>query len=142
MILSDGGQPQFQGLAYKNAAKNAHLQCRNTCAIRRLSRRRKASTPYGCGCSSGVEHDLAKVGVEGSNPFARSNHFRFELLKGAPFDAPSFVFSGPVVAGGVSDQKDRDHSLPIRSRPGEPERALASCRRPERKRLPAVGLGV
>ena len=27
---------------------------------------------YGCGCSSGVEHDLAKVGVEGSNPFARS----------------------------------------------------------------------
>ena len=29
--------------------------------------------PNGCGCSSGVEHDLAKVGVEGSNPFARSN---------------------------------------------------------------------
>jgi hypothetical protein len=28
---------------------------------------------FGCGCSSGVEHDLAKVGVEGSNPFARSN---------------------------------------------------------------------
>src|SRR3954452_21160679 len=25
------------------------------------------------GCSSGVEHNLAKVGVEGSNPFARSN---------------------------------------------------------------------
>src|SRR5262245_25335358 len=29
----------------------------------------------GCGCSSGVEHNLAKVGVEGSNPFARSKHF-------------------------------------------------------------------
>src|ERR1700730_6945312 len=28
--------------------------------------------PIGCGCSSGVEHNLAKVGVEGSNPFARS----------------------------------------------------------------------
>ena len=27
---------------------------------------------HGCGCSSGVEHNLAKVGVEGSNPFARS----------------------------------------------------------------------
>src|SRR3954451_21889091 len=27
----------------------------------------------GCGCSSVVEHDLAKVGVEGSSPFARSN---------------------------------------------------------------------
>jgi hypothetical protein len=26
-----------------------------------------------CGCSSGVEHNLAKVRVEGSNPFARSN---------------------------------------------------------------------
>src|SRR5437762_2312052 len=30
----------------------------------------------GCGCSSGVEHDLAKVGVEGSNPFARSKIFK------------------------------------------------------------------
>jgi hypothetical protein len=28
---------------------------------------------FGCGCSSVVEHDLAKVGVEGSSPFARSN---------------------------------------------------------------------
>jgi hypothetical protein len=31
--------------------------------------------PYGCGCSSGVEHNLAKVGVVGSNPIARSNRF-------------------------------------------------------------------
>jgi hypothetical protein len=29
----------------------------------------------GCGCSSGVEHNLAKVGVVGSNPIARSNKF-------------------------------------------------------------------
>src|SRR5882724_4068232 len=29
----------------------------------------------GCGCSSVVEHDLAKVGVEGSSPFARSKIF-------------------------------------------------------------------
>jgi hypothetical protein len=28
-----------------------------------------------CGRSSGVEHNLAKVGVEGSNPFARSNYY-------------------------------------------------------------------
>jgi hypothetical protein len=28
----------------------------------------------GRGRSSGVEHNLAKVGVEGSNPFARSNN--------------------------------------------------------------------
>src|SRR6266566_6276411 len=31
-----------------------------------------ARPEFGRGCSSGVEHDLAKVGVEGSNPFARS----------------------------------------------------------------------
>ena len=40
------------------------------CAIRPGQTRRARR---GCGCSSGVEHDLAKVGVEGSNPFARSN---------------------------------------------------------------------
>lgn len=31
------------------------------------------------GRSSGVEHNLAKVGVEGSNPFARSS-FSFDFL--------------------------------------------------------------
>src|SRR5262249_23282835 len=36
-----------------------------------------AKPELGCGCSSGVEHNLAKVGVEGSNPFARS---KFTLL--------------------------------------------------------------
>ena len=40
--------------------------------------RRRMRLRYGCGCSSGVEHNLAKVGVEGSNPFARS---RFKPLK-------------------------------------------------------------
>src|SRR5690349_16128093 len=33
----------------------------------------KTRTSRQCGRSSGVEHNLAKVGVEGSNPFARSN---------------------------------------------------------------------
>jgi hypothetical protein len=32
------------------------------------------------GCSSGVEHNLAKVGVEGSNPFARSS-FSLSVLE-------------------------------------------------------------
>ena len=32
--------------------------------------------PYGRGRSSVVEHNLAKVGVEGSNPFARSKDFK------------------------------------------------------------------
>src|SRR6516164_5871494 len=38
----------------------------------RSSGRLRARPEVGRGCSSGVEHDLAKVGVEGSNPFARS----------------------------------------------------------------------
>ena len=40
----------------------------------------------GCGCSSGVERNLAKVDVEGSNPFARSN-FRQVLANRAFFIA-------------------------------------------------------
>ncbi len=32
-----------------------------------------SETTGASGCSSGVEHNLAKVGVEGSNPFARSS---------------------------------------------------------------------
>jgi hypothetical protein len=36
----------------------------------------------GCGCSSGVEHDLAKVGVEGSNPFARSISTNYLAING------------------------------------------------------------
>jgi hypothetical protein len=36
-----------------------------------------ARPDFGRGCSSGVEHDLAKVGVEGSNPFARSKNFNY-----------------------------------------------------------------
>src|SRR5271170_4366026 len=39
----------------------------------RHKRPSSVSSRRGCGCSSGVEHNLAKVGVEGSNPFARSN---------------------------------------------------------------------
>ncbi len=37
---------------------------------------RRAAVERGkSGCSSGVEHNLAKVGVVGSNPIARSNIF-------------------------------------------------------------------
>src|SRR5258707_1379576 len=42
----------------------------------RWSGRPLARPDFGCGCSSGVEHDLAKVGVEGSNPFARSKDLK------------------------------------------------------------------
>src|SRR5437588_149028 len=42
---------------------------------------------FGCGCSSVVEHDLAKVGVEGSSPFARSKNFHpsNKFGPGSPF---------------------------------------------------------
>ena len=36
------------------------------------------------GRSSGVEHNLAKVGVEGSNPFARSS---FQPIESRAFDS-------------------------------------------------------
>ena len=45
--------------------------------FRERRRGRRHESPGGAalvsGCSSGVEHNLAKVGVEGSNPFARSS---------------------------------------------------------------------
>ena len=42
------------------------------------------------GCSSGVEHNLAKVGVEGSNPFARSS---FSDWLGIKIPALSGIFA-------------------------------------------------
>jgi hypothetical protein len=40
----------------------------------------------GSGCSSGVEHNLAKVGVGGSNPLARSNSVKtVERMTPEPF---------------------------------------------------------
>ena len=51
------------------------LTARLTCWIAR-------STQPPSGRSSGVEHNLAKVGVEGSNPFARSSFLHiFQYLR-------------------------------------------------------------
>jgi hypothetical protein len=47
--------------------RTARIQSRDGDGIRRVRER---------GRSSGVEHNLAKVGVEGSNPFARSKYIR------------------------------------------------------------------
>ena len=40
------------------------------------------------GCSSGVEHNLAKVGVEGSNPFARSSFLQTRSIYSASLRGP------------------------------------------------------
>ena len=50
----------------------------------------------GCGCSSVVEHDLAKVGVEGSSPFARSRFLSWQTagpMTGRLWAALSFLGS-------------------------------------------------
>jgi hypothetical protein len=56
------------------------------------------ATPDGCGCSSGVEHNLAKVRVERSNRFTRSNfpvtHRMFK--KGRDFRGP-FAFTASII---------------------------------------------
>ena len=40
---------------------------------------------YRCGRSSGVERNLAKVDVEGSNPFTRSNNTKPSLVEGLSY---------------------------------------------------------
>ncbi len=49
------------------------------------------------GCSSGVEHNLAKVGVEGSNPFARSSF----PTSPKPRKTAAFVVSGWLKSQGA-----------------------------------------
>ena len=68
------------------------------------------SYPYntqGSGCSSGVEHDLAKVGVEGSNPFARSKiHKQYQPFMGHPQEGQNMVFV-PGYTMGTPQAPDR-----------------------------------
>ncbi len=60
-------------------------------AARKLSITLNLSLTKERGNSSGVEHNLAKVGVEGSNPFSRSN-FLFKNFCQQQFSRP-----GPVL---------------------------------------------
>ena len=54
------------------------------------------------GRSSGVEHNLAKVGVEGSNPFARS---RFQKTADSYCAARSFATSAAETADGFAPKR-------------------------------------
>jgi hypothetical protein len=75
------------GAGYACSARpDLHTVCRSfpkissalsakVCGRSRSPKRLRLPFDGECGCSSGVEHDLAKVGVEGSNPFARSKIF-------------------------------------------------------------------
>ena len=65
-----------------------------------------AASSLGCGCSSVVEHDLAKVGVEGSNPFARSrNSFVLPAtsLKGTIASQRSYVSWSTIGPGQIAN---------------------------------------
>src|SRR5262245_362694 len=64
-----------QFLSKKGSADGA-LQRGGPFGIAHLRLSQAAIPFFGRGCSSGVEHNLAKVGVEGSNPFARSKIYR------------------------------------------------------------------
>ena len=54
------------------------LGARHPAAVSPRMKRTDRAAQLLSGRSSGVEHNLAKVGVEGSNPFARSSGFRHE----------------------------------------------------------------
>jgi hypothetical protein len=49
-----------------------------------------------------VEHDLAKVGVEGSNPFARSRFFKLAKFDQEPAASAGFLFLGPTSSGNTT----------------------------------------
>jgi hypothetical protein len=53
-----------------------------------------------------VEHDLAKVGVEGSNPFARSRIFKMAKFDEGPLTSGLFVFWNPRVRRNHSRDQD------------------------------------
>ena len=78
--------------------------------LRHIGPARPGAGPGASGCSSGVEHNLAKVGVEGSNPFARSsspnasrprNAGAFSFLKHNSFSSGSRPGFGAVVTNGL-----------------------------------------
>jgi hypothetical protein len=61
----------------------------------------------GCGCSSVVEHDLAKVGVEGSSPFARSRFLSRKLkFDEGPLHWRAFRFAGTKAVARVAGQRE------------------------------------
>ncbi len=96
------------------------------------------SLSNGCGCSSGVEHNLAKVGVVGSNPIARSKIPKgIERLTIGPLARPfSFFAAGqnPVMTERHAEKQRQD-----RERKTEQRRAAGTSREANARR--ATGWG-
>jgi hypothetical protein len=59
---------------------------------------------HGCGRSSGVERNLAKVEVEGSNPFARSSLFKYLRDRWAAAVRASPLYPHKVTPGRVGGE--------------------------------------
>ena len=87
---AQGGR--FAGIN-RDVAKSLRFPCCNRRALQPyrpgLRPRRRVS-----GCSSGVEHNLAKVGVERSNRFTRSSFLKRESSIEKPRFAAAFSFLG------------------------------------------------
>ena len=86
---------------------------------------------FGCGCSSVVEHDLAKVGVEGSSPFARSNFPKFgnDLADPAGVRSRAFFVKGSSRGMVCADLKQSLVDRTVRPLAQKSSCAL-SCKRP------------
>jgi hypothetical protein len=97
-----GGFRADLGSRWRTKSSRLLLHSRAAFGIALLAVGVTAASSFGRGCSSVVEHDLAKVGVEGSSPFARSKCFS-DL---AEFD------EGPLTSGlfvlGVRPYRSRD----------------------------------
>jgi hypothetical protein len=92
VLRRNASQPP-QGASDRPVAKPGALW--HSFPLRRALRRLPS---YGCGCSSGVEHNLAKVGVEGSNPFARSKNLLLHFFH--KLETASAVVPGTQSAAG------------------------------------------
>jgi hypothetical protein len=57
-----------------------------------------------------VEHDLAKVGVEGSNPFARSRNFRMAEFNEGPRTSRAFRFGNSDIPSIVPFRPGNRHA--------------------------------
>jgi hypothetical protein len=65
------------------------------------------------GRSSGVEHDLAKVGVEGSNPFARSNFSSNFIYLQSKY--MNFLFHFSKLGGNLAEEVVREILREVRT---------------------------
>src|SRR6185312_1795400 len=97
--------------------EDRNFLCCNRSALRPYRRGFRHTTGRASGCSSGVEHNLAKVGVERSNRFTRSSFLREVKHRKAA------VLRGFFVFGRLNHDRQRDlaQKIPPRCAPNGDE---------------------